>query len=31
VLKIRKESLAKGIGVEPDLWKEITEMRRGGK
>jgi 3-dehydro-L-gulonate 2-dehydrogenase len=27
VLKIRNESLAKGIGVEPGLWKEITEMR----
>src|SRR5215468_4376075 len=28
VLKIRNESLAKGIGVEPALWKEITEMRK---
>jgi len=27
VLKIRIESLAKGIGVEPGLWKEIMEMR----
>jgi len=27
VLKIRNESLAKGIGVEPGLWKEIMEMR----
>jgi 3-dehydro-L-gulonate 2-dehydrogenase len=27
VLKIRNESLAKGIGVEPGLWKEITTMR----
>jgi 3-dehydro-L-gulonate 2-dehydrogenase len=27
VLEIRKESLAKGIGVDPALWKEIMEMR----
>jgi 3-dehydro-L-gulonate 2-dehydrogenase len=27
VLKIRNESLAKGIEVDPALWKEIREMR----
>jgi 3-dehydro-L-gulonate 2-dehydrogenase len=27
VLKLRNESLTKGIGVEPGLWKEIVDLR----